>query len=118
MTADWGESWASYPNFDLCLDQLIEKSNRLSKFLSERAQAQIDYAKKLREIAQKHQQKYNLIHSKHEKSKNNQHTSHIAFLRLVLFFHPGAEAASFLMQTVIFDDRLNHLLIKNDIALK
>ena len=86
MTSDWGESWASYPNFDLCLEQLIEKSNRLSKFLTERAQAQIDYAKKLREIAQKHQQKYNLVHAKHEKTKNNQHSSHVAFLRSVYSF--------------------------------
>ena len=81
MSVDWGESWASYAGFDVALDQLIEKSSRLSKFLSDRAMAQIDYSKKLREISQKHQQKYNVIHSKQDKIKNNQHTSHIAFLR-------------------------------------
>ena len=83
---DWGESWASYTAFDLALDQLLEKSGRLSKFLSERAMAQVEYSKKLREIAQKHQQKYNQVHGKHERLKGNQHTSHIAFLR---YFEPG-----------------------------
>lgn len=77
---DWGDAWASYSGFDIALDQIIEKSARLSKFLSDRAMAQIEYSKKLREIAQKHQLKYNCVHAKQEKI-NNQHTSHIAFLR-------------------------------------
>ena len=81
MTVDWGQAWASYGGFDFTLDQMIEKSGRLSKFLNDRAMAQIEYSKKLREIAQKHQLKYNIIHAKQEKVKNNQHTSHIAFLR-------------------------------------
>ena len=81
MSSDWGSSYGSFSGFDLALDQIIEKTSRLSKFLSDRATAQMEYSKRLREIAQKHQQKYNVIHTKHEKVKNNQHTSHIAFIR-------------------------------------
>jgi hypothetical protein len=57
-SSDWGESWASFPGFDHELEQIIEKSTRLTKFLSEKATLQIEFAKKMRELAQKHQTKY------------------------------------------------------------
>lgn len=56
---DWGDSWASFSGFDIALEHSVEKTTRLTKFLSEKATAQIEYCKKLREIAQKHQQKFN-----------------------------------------------------------
>lgn len=56
---DWGDSFASFAGFDIAIEHAVEKTTRVTKFLSEKAAAQIEYAKKLREIAQKHQQKYN-----------------------------------------------------------
>ena len=55
---DWGESWASFAGFDLALEQSLEKTTRFHKFLSEKAQIQMEFAKKLREVATKHQQKF------------------------------------------------------------
>ena len=45
--------------------QSFNFSFSLAKFLSERAQASIEYAKKLKEISLKHQQKYNNTKVKH-----------------------------------------------------
>lgn len=60
-SSDWGGKPALFCEFDTSLDLILEKTTRLAKFLSERAQAKIDYSKKLKEISQKHQQKYNHI---------------------------------------------------------
>ena len=56
---DWGDSWASFSGYDIALEHSVEKTTRLTKFLSEKAAAQLEYTKKLREIAQKHQGKFN-----------------------------------------------------------
>ena len=58
-SGDWGGQPSNFVQFDNSLDLIIEKTTRLAKFLSERAQAKIDYSKKLKEISLKHQQKYN-----------------------------------------------------------
>ena len=69
---DWGGKPAQFVEFDTSLDLILEKTTRLAKFLSERAQAKIDYSKKLKEISQKHQQKYNHI----KESRNEATFSH------------------------------------------
>ena len=43
------------------LDHSIEKTIRLNKFFSEAAQVQMEFSKKLRDITNKHQQKFTQV---------------------------------------------------------
>lgn len=105
-SSDWGESWASFPGFDHELEQIIEKSTRLTKFLSEKATLQIEFAKKMRELAQKHQTKYTQIAPKNEKTAADGFSTNAAFRSLIghtlkwtYQFESNAKSVMHLVQT-------------------
>merc|ERR1711953_964876 len=117
---DWGQSSPSFPGFDLSLEQIIEKTARLGKFLTERAQAKIEYTKKLREISLKHQQKYNQIISK-DKARGKEHTSNAAFISILgqtLAAATREEQNSKTLVNLINSTLLKHEKLSNDKRIK
>jgi len=102
---DWGESWASFSGYDQALDHSIEKTIRLNKFLTEAALVQMEFSKKLREITNKHQQKYTQIRPK-SKNHTADLTADFAFKSLVswtmtvaLQFEKNSKSVQNLMNT-------------------
>ncbi|CBY40647.1 unnamed protein product [Oikopleura dioica] len=58
---NWGLSVASFAGYDEALDIFLEKTSRLAKFLTEKAQLQIEYSEKMKSLTIKHQTKFMAI---------------------------------------------------------
>ncbi|CAG5105357.1 Oidioi.mRNA.OKI2018_I69.chr1.g2058.t1.cds [Oikopleura dioica] len=58
---NWGLSVASFSGYDEALDIFLEKTSRLAKFLTEKAQLQIEYSEKMKALTIKHQTKFMAI---------------------------------------------------------
>ena len=80
---DWGDSWASFDEFEMALNNLKEKSNGFQMLIHDICDADSKYAKAMRKLASNHLTAYQRTHGKMAEQAHAEHTKHQAMKSLL-----------------------------------
>jgi len=80
---DWGDSWASFDEFEMALSNLKEKSNGFQMLIHDICDADSKYAKAMRKLASNHLTAYQRTHGKMADQPHAEYTKHQAMKNLL-----------------------------------